>query len=257
MKCPQEIIDKIILHSDYETIIKVRQFLSNHAYKKNITSISINDMIKYADIEALEYNKSRILKKNESIFNRVIAYATKENTNKLLEWCKKNQVTYDEFSFKVILIKNDKFVTKKFLTYLKDNNYRFITYHYNHAIRWENYEFLTFLHDNHVPLNDTITEDTIHIKSIKLLKFMVNKNMINLSKSLMYIANTMDKKYIKKATNYVPLHVNMAIKSLKSNNVSYTFIRWFLELMLFKENNIQLAETFEILCKYNIFYSVI
>lgn len=252
LKLPQEIIDEIILKTEISTIIKIRHLLSSYAYKKSM-NITINDMIKHGDIEGLEYNMHELEKCKETIINRIVVFSEPPILEKLLLWAYKNQFRHNQFTFKIMLIKNDKETTKYILNYFYSIKYKFHTYYYNMAIHWSNEEVIHFLKSKYIRDNPGITEDTIYKKNIKLFKMMLNYNLIDLTKAFRYIALTQDKKYIKKVARLVPIHLNTTIKFLQKNNIPTEFIRWLLEYTLFLDNNNQLSENIYLLTKIKVY----
>ncbi len=197
---PQELIDYIILLSDYEAIKQSRHLLSRYAYNQSI-NLPFNKMLEYGDIHALSYNTEALKNTEKTLINRIIVHTREEYLETLLNWATMNHYTWNEFTIRLILIKNCDYTTRITLDYLLKNGFNFHSYYYNLSVYWENYEFILFLIKNKIKPNLCITETCINKRKIKLLHFCMKHNLIDLTTAYKYITGTLDKQYIKKASN--------------------------------------------------------
>lgn len=247
---PQELIDNIILLSDYEIIKQNRDLLSEYAYKKSI-NIPFNKMLEYGDIHALMANMHILKNCEETVINRIIVHTKEEYLQELLDWAKKLGYTWNEFTIRLILIKNSRKTSIIALQYLLNSGFNFHSYYYNLSVYWENYEFILFLIKYKVKPNLGITETCVNKRNTKLLHFCLKHNLIDLTTVYKYIVSTLDKTFIKKSSRFVPIHIKVAVKHLKEERINPLFITWVLKNALFLDNNHQLNETIYLISKIN------
>lgn len=248
---PQELIDYILLLSDYETIKQTRHLLSEYAYKITL-KFPFNKMIEYGDTHALIHNNHLLQNFQETLINRIIVNTKEQYLEYMLNWATELGYSWNEFTIRLVLIKNCDFTTKITLKYLLKNGFNFHSYYYNLGVYWENYEFILFLIKNKIKPNLTITETCANKRKVKLLLFCLKYNLINLTTIFKYIVATLDKTYIKKSSKFVPIHISVCVKHLLEQRINRDFIVWVLKYALFLDNNHQLNETIYLLSKYNI-----
>lgn len=247
---PQELIDHIILLSDYETIKCARHILSKYAYKKSF-DFPFNKMLEYGDIHALTYNPESLKNVEKTLINRIIVHTKEQYLENTLKWANDIGYTWNEFTIRLILIKNCDATTRIALDYLLKTKFNFHSYYYNLSVYWENYEFILFLIKHKITPNLGITEVCISKRKIKLLDFCIKHNLIDLTTVYKYITGTLDKTYIKKASKLVPIHILVAVNHLKQHRINPQFILWVLKQSLFLDNNHQLNESIYLLSKAN------
>lgn len=244
----QELIDKIILSTPTDTMIKSRSVLSDYAYRLSM-DLGINLMLQFADIEGLEYNYTKVKEAENSIINRIIVYTELSKLHEVLHWAiVTKSFNFSILSLKVLFLKNESVRTQSILNFLHYSGYKFLSHHYNLALQWENTDTILFLKSKHIPFDSKVlTKETAFKKNAKLLRFMISNNFMNLVTIYNYVALTLDKKFIKKVTKFVPIHIHFVTKYLKKKNVSNLFIRWLLSYLLFTNINISVSETFILL----------
>ncbi len=242
---PNEIIDYIILNSDYKTIINNRNILTNYAYNLSLIGKSLYEMIYHSDIEALNYNCKELasIRFPGSVFDTVIIHSNPLEMDNILEWAYKCDYKNTGISIKLLLILDDPIKTKNVLNFLKKKGYISKSILYKFAVEWSNYELLNFLIENNIPFYKDALNIAIYDKNYIIIRYMFDKNLLEYNTLFTYIAESMDKEFILKLIDHIPIYIHCTYKRLVETNVCRSFISWLLEICLYSEKNIFINET--------------